>query len=153
MHLFTSIAMSGFCMLLQLLMVNGAPAANGAPKFISSTTKTTTAKSKTLSTSAKISTITSKSSIVTSKSSSIVTVSTTKASSTLSSSATYPTPTVPIGAGGGPFATVEGRMFQIQSKTQYFAGIIFHVVKQNERKLTLVCRHECMVAWSAAEQH
>ena len=34
----------------------------------------------------------------------------------------YPTPTVPIGAGGGPFATVSGRMFNIQSKTQFFAG-------------------------------
>ena len=34
----------------------------------------------------------------------------------------YPKPTVPIGTGGGPFATVDGRLFQIQSKTQYFAG-------------------------------
>ncbi|KAL6715317.1 hypothetical protein ACLMJK_007582 [Lecanora helva] len=33
-----------------------------------------------------------------------------------------PTPTVPIGAGGGPLATRSGRLFQIQSKTQYFAG-------------------------------
>ncbi|CAD6567956.1 MAG: hypothetical protein ASARMPREDX12_000851 [Alectoria sarmentosa] len=122
MNLLTSIATFGFCMLFQLLVVNGAPAPNGAPKRIPSTTKTSMTTSKTSSTLAKSSTITSKSSTVTSKSSSTVVLSTTKVSSTLSSSATYPTPTVPIGAGGGPFATVEGRMFQIQSKTQFFAG-------------------------------
>lgn len=33
-----------------------------------------------------------------------------------------PTPTVPLG-NGGAFATRQGRMFQIQSKTQYFAGM------------------------------
>ena len=45
-----------------------------------------------------------------------------KRATTTSSSTSYPTPTVPIGAGGGAFATVQGRLFQIQSKTQYFAG-------------------------------
>ena len=44
---------------------------------------------------------------------------TTPATSTASG---CPAPTVPLG-GGGPFATVQGRMFQIQSKTQFFAGI------------------------------
>ena len=33
----------------------------------------------------------------------------------------YPTPTVPLG-NGGPIATRSGRMFNIQSKVQYFAG-------------------------------
>lgn len=114
MNLFASVALIGFCMLFQLLAVNGA---------VLSTSKSSTTTSKTSSTSAKSSTTTSKSSSVTSKSSSTVALSTTKISSTLSSTATYPTPTVPIGAEGGPFATVEGRMFQIQSKTQYFAGM------------------------------
>lgn len=113
MNLFTSLAMFGCYMLFHLVVVNCAPAPNGAPKGITTTTKTST---------------------TTSKSSSAVILSTTKISSTLSSTATYPTPTVPIGAGGGPFATVEGRMFQIQSKTQYFAGMTLNVTMPDVRK-------------------
>ena len=35
----------------------------------------------------------------------------------------YPQPTVPIGTSKDPFVSVDGRLFQIQSKTEYFAGI------------------------------
>ena len=48
---------------------------------------------------------------------------TSKAKTSATSTASgCPAPTVPLG-GGGPFATVRGRMFQIQSKVQFFAGI------------------------------
>ena len=125
MNLFTFITVSNFFVLFHLLLVNGAPAANGAPKLVPSTTKIS-------SISAKSSTIPPKSSTVTSKSSSTAALCTTKVSSTLASTATYPTPTVPIGAGGGPFATVQGRLFQIQSKTQYFAGMVTPLATRSE---------------------
>ena len=108
MKFFNFIAVLDFYVLFQLQVVNGAPAVNNA-QLVSSTKKISTTALKT-TTSAKSSTITPKS--------------TAKVSSVLSSTATYPAPTVPIGAGGGPFATRQGRLFQIQSKTQYFAGIV-----------------------------
>ena len=126
MNLFALATMFSFCMLFQPLPVNGAPTLNGVPQQIVSTTKKSTTSTKASSTSAKSSTTTSKSSIATIKSSSKVALSTTQVSSTLS--ATYPTPTVPIGAAAEPFATVDGRMFQTQSKTQYFAGTKPHVM-------------------------
>ena len=132
MNLFPSILLCSFNVLFLLLVANCAPAPNILPRGISSTTKTSTTVVKASSTSVKSPTTTGKSFCAPSKSSSTVVLYTTKISLTLSSTATYPTPTVPIGAGGGPFATVQGRMFQIQSKTQYFAGRIFHVEIYNE---------------------
>ena len=132
MNLFPSILLFSLNVVFLLLAVNGAPAPNVVPRGISSPAKTSTTPIKASSTSVKSSTTTGKSSFAPSKSSSNVMPSPTKTSFTLSSTATYPTPTVPIGAGGGPFATVQGRMFQIQSKIQYFAGRMFHVEIYNE---------------------
>ncbi len=84
--------------------------------------KRTTSSAKSSTTTAKT---TSKTTPITSTKATLPSTSTTPAktsSTTSSTTSSYPTPTVPIGAGGGPFATVQGRMFQIQSKTQFFAG-------------------------------
>lgn len=54
---------------------------------------------------------------------------------TTSTTSSYPTPDVPIGAGGGAFATRQGRMFQIQSKTQFFAGIPSQRLREKHAQL------------------
>lgn len=123
MNLFASITVFSFCMLFHLLLVDSAP--TSTTKKSTTTTKASSSSAKSLPT---FSITSLKSTIVTSKSSS---TGTTKIPSTLSSTTTYPTPTVPIGAGGGPLATVNGRMFQIQSKTQYFAGMAPYVMMRN----------------------
>lgn len=41
--------------------------------------------------------------------------------------AAYGSPAVPIGFSGGPKAFVDGRLFNINGKTQYFAGISYTV--------------------------
>ena len=123
MKLFTSFVVLGLALLTDLHLVLGAPTtsltASTTPSKTPKHTPTpkhththTTKPPQPTSTHTKH-TKTSAPSKSTSK------ITTTSATSTASG---CPAPTVPLG-GGGPFATVQGRMFQIQSKTQFFAGI------------------------------
>ena len=110
MKLLTSFAVIGLALLSEIQVVLGAPTTTyktpkhtSTPNHTSKTSKTT-AKHTSSSSSAKV-TITS------------------ATSKPLVSPTACPAPTVPLG-GGGPFATIQGRMFNIQSKTQFFAGTI-----------------------------
>lgn len=116
MKLLTSFAVIGLALLSEIQVVLGAPTTTcktpkhtstpkytHTPKHTSKTSKTT-AKYASLSLSAKV----------------IITSATFKP---LVSPIACPAPTVSLG-GGGPFATIQGRMFNIESKTQFFAGTI-----------------------------
>lgn len=62
-----------------------------------------------------------------------------------------PKPSVPLG-GGGPFATRQGRMFQIQSKTQFFAGMRSRARCIASMMTDSVTRHEYVVARPSTKQ-
>ncbi len=127
MKLFTSFAVSGLALLTALDLVLGAPTTSSKASTTPCKTPrhTTTPKQ----THTHTHTHTSKPPKTTSANTKDVktlgpskTASKVRRSSTTSTASGCPAPTVPLG-GGGPFATVQGRMFQIQSKTQFFAGI------------------------------
>lgn len=107
MKLLTSFAVIGLALLSEIL---GAPTTTCKTPNYTSTPKHT---SKTLKTTAKH----------TSSSSSAKVTITSATSKPLVSPIACPAPTVSLG-GGGPFATIQGRMFNIQSETQFFAGTI-----------------------------
>ena len=116
MKLLTSFAVIGLALLSEIQVVLGAPATTcKTPKNTSTPKYTHTPKhtSKTSKTTAKHASLSLRAKV-------IITSATSKP---LVSPIACPAPTVPLG-GGGPFATRQGRMFNIQSKTQFFAGTI-----------------------------
>lgn len=108
MQFFTLFAIVGLAVLFEL------PSALGAPTTTCKTPKSTSTPKHTPKASA------TRTKHTPSSSSAKVTI-TSATSNALVSPIACPAPTVPLG-GGGPFATTQGRMFNIQSQTQFFAG-------------------------------